>query len=305
VSRRRDWHPGDVSASDVTPERVYLNRAQFLKAMGLAAAGLSLPGRLLAKSPFDTSETVTPYDYVSTYNNFYEFGTEKDLPAKRASTLKPRPWTVEIGGLCDKPKIWDVESLIKKFPAEERIYRHRCVEAWSIVVPWLGFPLAPLLKAAEPKASAKFVALQTLMDPKQMPGEKTDVLAWPYVEGLRLDEALHPLTMLTHGMYGKPLPNQNGAPLRLTVPWKYGFKSIKSVVKIAFTAGMPPTAWNKAAPEEYGFYSNVNPSVDHPRWSQKKERRLGELFKRKTLMFNGYEDQVAGLYKGMDLQKWF
>jgi sulfoxide reductase catalytic subunit YedY len=297
--------PGDVKASEITPERVYLNRASFLKALGLGAASVLLPRLARAKGQFDAADAPTPFDDITHYNNFYEFGTDKTDPAKNAGTLRPRPWTVTIDGECQKPKTYDIDRLIKENPAEERIYRHRCVEAWSMVMPWTGFALGPVLKRAEPTAKAKFVAFTTLLDPKQMPGQKTNVLPWPYVEGLRLDEALHPLSFLVTGLYGKPLPNQDGAPLRLAVPWKYGFKSIKSIVRIKLVEKQPPTTWNLAGPEEYGFYSNVNPAVDHPRWSQAKERRIGELFKRPTLMFNGYEKEVAGLYKGMDLTKDF
>jgi methionine sulfoxide reductase catalytic subunit len=305
MTSRRDWSPGDVSASELTPENVYLDRRSFLQALGLGAALFSRPLAALAKSAYDAGEPQTPFSDVSTYNNFYEFGTDKADPAKNAGSLKTRPWTVKVDGLCGKPKTWDVDSILKKFPSEERVYRFRCVEAWSMVVPWQGFELNKLLKAAEPSKKAKFVAFQTLHDPAQMPGQRRDVLDWPYREGLRLDEAMHPLTLLGTGLYGKPLPNQNGAPIRLIVPWKYGFKSIKSIVRITFTEKQPATSWNVSAPGEYGFYCNVNPDVDHPRWSQKKERRLGELFKRPTLPFNGYAGQVAHLYKGMDLAKDF
>ncbi|MFT4045727.1 MAG: protein-methionine-sulfoxide reductase catalytic subunit MsrP, partial [Solimonas sp.] len=246
-------------------------------------------------------EKVTDFDTVSTYNNYYEFGTDKDEPARNAGALRTRPWTVVVDGECEAPGRADIDALIAG-PLEERIYRHRCVEAWSIVVPWVGFPLGGFLKRYRPTSKAKYVAFETLYDPKQMPDTRYGVLDWPYVEGLRIDEAMHPLAMLTVGMYGKVLPNQNGAPLRLTIPWKYGFKSIKSIVRIRFVETQPPTTWNRMAPREYGFYSNVNPDVDHPRWSQAKERRLGELFKRDTLMFNGYPE-VASLYAGLDLQK--
>jgi methionine sulfoxide reductase catalytic subunit len=285
-----------VRPSEITPESVYLSRRQFLKAAGLLLAS---PRLAFAE------EALTPLKDIAAYNNFYEFGTDKTDPAKHAGTLKPRPWTVKVHGECRKPGTFDVEALIKAFPPEERVYRLRCVEGWSMVIPWDGFSLGKLLARVEPTAKAKYVAFTTLLDPAQMPGQKTDVLPWPYVEGLRLDEALHPLTILATGIYGKPLPNQDGAPIRLVVPWKYGFKSIKSIVEVRLVEKQPPTTWNLQAPDEYGFYSNVNPAVDHPRWSQAKERRIGELFKRKTLMFNGYEAEVASLYKGMDLRKHF
>ncbi len=299
------FRPGDIKASEITPESVYLDRRSFLKAMGLTALGLTVPQWARARSILDTTESPTPFEDITHYNNFYEFGVEKTDPAKYAGTLRTRPWTVVVDGACRKPKTWDIDALIRRHPAEERIYRHRCVEAWSMVMPWTGFPLGSVLRDAEPTAKAKYVAFTTLHDPERMPGQKTKVLEWPYVEGLRMDEAMHPLAFLVTGLYGKPLPNQDGAPLRLAVPWKYGFKSIKSIVRIRLVEKQPPTTWNAAAPEEYGFYSNVNPAVDHPRWSQAKERRIGELFKRKTLLFNGYADQVAGLYKGMDLAKDF
>ena len=293
---------GDIKAADITPESVYLNRRSFLQAMGILAANVAFPRLAAAKGVFDTTEAPTPYEDITHYNNFYEFGTDKSDPAKYAKTLKPRPWTVTIDGECHKPKTYDIDSLIKANPPEERIYRHRCVEAWSMVMPWTGFPLGPVLAKAEPTAKAKYVAFTTLHDAEQMPGQKTNVLPWPYVEGLRIDEAMNPLAFLVTGLYGKPLPNQDGAPLRLAVPWKYGFKSIKSIVRIKLVEHEPPTTWNLANPKEYGFYSNVNPTVDHRRWSQARERRIGELFKRPTLLFNGYAKEVAGLYKGMDLR---
>ena len=248
-------------------------------------------------------EKLTPREDITTYNNYYEFGTQKEDPSHYANTLRPSPWQVQVGGQVNKPKTYDLDSIMKIAPLEERIYRHRCVEAWSIVVPWIGFPLAALLKEVEPNAKAKYVAFQTLYDPKQMPLGNRAGIELPYVEGLRLDEAMHPLALLAVGLYGETLPNQNGAPFRLVVPWKYGFKSIKSIVKITLTEKQPPTTWNISSSREYGFYSNVNPTVDHPRWSQASERRLGELFKKKTLMFNGYGDQVASLYTGLDLRK--
>jgi methionine sulfoxide reductase catalytic subunit len=299
--------PPDIRSSEITDEGLYWNRRAFLEAAGISVAATMLPrvARAAGTARAPDDDTPTPYEVITTYNNFYEFGTDKEDPSRNAGTLRTRPWTVRVEGEVHKPKTFDIDELIKRYPAEERIYRHRCVEAWSIVVPWLGFPLAKLLQEVEPTANAKYIAFTTLYDPQQMPGQRSGVLAWPYVEGLRLDEAMHPLTLLSHGLYGKPLPNQDGAPLRLTVPWKYGFKSIKSIVRIRLVAEQPPTTWNMAAPDEYGFYCNVNPDVDHPRWSQKRERRLGELFRRPTLMFNGYGEQVASLYAGMDLRKNF
>jgi sulfoxide reductase catalytic subunit YedY len=275
-------------------------------AMGASAAALAGPATGQAwVRPQNLDDKLTPYEDITTYNNFYEFGTQKEEPAKNAHTLKPRPWTVVVDGEVHRPRRLDLDDILRDYPSEERVYRMRCVEAWSMVIPWDGFPLGDLLKRVEPTSQAKFVAFTTLHDPAQMPGQRRDVLPWPYVEGLRLDEATHPLAILATGIYGRPLPNQNGAPLRLVVPWKYGFKGIKSIVRIRLTREMPPTTWNIAAPHEYGFYANVNPDVDHPRWSQKRERRLGELFKRPTLPFNGYGEQVASLYAGMDLRKWY
>ncbi|CAM3343086.1 protein-methionine-sulfoxide reductase catalytic subunit MsrP [Deinococcus saxicola] len=255
--------------------------------------------------PYDTKEAVTSYQQATTYNNFYELGTDKADPARNAASLKPRPWTVKIDGEVKKPQTVDIDTLQSWFPLEDRIYRMRCVEGWSMVMPWLGFPLAGLIRRLEPTSKAKYVQFTALLDPKQLPGQKSNVLDWPYVEGLRLDEALHPLAFMAVGLHGKVLPGQNGAPLRLVVPWKYGFKGIKSIVKITLTEKMPKTTWALAAPSEYGFYANVNPAVPHPRWSQATERRIGELGRRKTLPFNGYADEVAGLYKGMDLRKNF
>jgi methionine sulfoxide reductase catalytic subunit len=308
--------------AEVTPESLYVRRREFLGlgaagALGLAGASLLLSSSAFAKdnpSPafanlkrgsFATDEKMTPFGDVTTYNNFYEFGTAKSDPAANAGSLRPRPWTVALEGAIKKPEVVDIDDLLKRFSLEERIYRMRCVEAWSMVIPWVGFPLAELIKRADPTSSAKYLAFTTKLDPNEMPGQRRSVLDWPYVEGLRMDEAMHPLTILAVGLYGRVLPNQNGAPLRLVVPWKYGFKGIKSIVKITFLDGEPPTSWNKMAPSEYGFYANVNPAVDHPRWSQAKERRIGEFFKRKTLAFNGYADQVANLYAGMDLRKFF
>jgi sulfoxide reductase catalytic subunit YedY len=259
----------------------------------------------VTKSPFSTTEAPTPLNYVTHYNNCYEFGTSKEQPAELARTLRTSPWSISVEGAVEKPKVFDMDMILKLAPLEERIYRHRCVEAWSIVVPWIGFPLSALIKQVEPTAKAKFVAFQTLYDSKQMPAGRYAGISLPYVEGLRMDEAMHPLAILSVGLYGQVLPNQNGAPVRLVVPWKYGFKSIKSIVKIKFVSKEPPTTWNLSNPSEYGFYSNVNPAVDHPRWSQATERRLGEFSKRKTLPFNGYGEQVASLYAGMDLRKYF
>lgn len=296
--------------SEVTPKSVYLNRRRFLSALPLAGAALlttrAQAGAKLAaiKGPYSTDEKPTPFIDVASYNNFYEFGTGKDQPSKNAGRMKISPWSVAVEGEVAKPKVFDLDEVMKMAPLEERIYRHRCVEAWSIVVPWIGFPLNVLIKAVEPTAKAKFVAFQSFYDPKQMLSERWAGIAFPYVEGLRLDEAMHPLTLLSFGMYGEVLPKQDGAPIRLVVPWKYGFKSIKSIVKIKFVSKEPPTTWNLANAHEYGFYSNVNPAVDHPRWSQASERRLGEFSKRKTLLFNGY-NEVASLYTGMDLRKYY
>jgi sulfoxide reductase catalytic subunit YedY len=262
-----------------------------------------------AKNPaYQVQDALTPYKSVTTYNNFYEFGTDKEDPAANAGKLKTRPWTVKVEGEVKKPKTFDIEELLKLAPLEERIYRMRCVEGWSMVIPWVGYPLSELIKRVEPNGNAKFVEFYTLLDPDQMPGQKMPILDWPYVEGLRMDEAMHPLTLLSFGLYGQTLLNQNGAPVRTVVPWKYGFKSAKSIVRIRFTEKQPVTAWQKSNPVEYGFYSNVNPERDHPRWSQKSERRLGEeIFSRRrpTLMFNGYAEQVASMYAGTDLTKFY
>jgi sulfoxide reductase catalytic subunit YedY len=302
--------PADLRHSDVTPKQFYLNRRRFLAAGSAIAGAWALPTPAgatmkldnVTKSGYTVNEKITPLADITSYNNYYEFGTDKNDPSHYANTLRPSPWQVVVGGLVNKPKTYDLDSIMKIAPLEERIYRHRCVEAWSIVVPWIGFPLAALLKEVEPNAKAKYVAFQTLYDRKQMPLGDRAGIELPYVEGLRLDEAMHPLALLAVGLYGETLPNQNGAPFRLVIPWKYGFKSIKSIVKITLTEKQPPTTWNITNAREYGFYSNVNPTVDHPRWTQAQERRLGELFKRKTLMFNGYSE-VAGLYAGMDLRK--
>ena len=268
-----------------------------------AAAGRKLGP--LEKSLYSTSEEATAFKDVTRYNNFYEFGTGKEDPVKFADSLKTDGWKISVGGEVAKPTVFDMDQLLKKFPLEERIYRLRCVEAWSMVIPWVGFPLHKLIQAVEPTGSAKYVEFVTLHDPEQMPGQRSPILEWPYREGLRLDEALHPLTILSVGIFGEVLPNQNGAPIRLVVPWKYGFKSAKSIVQINLTETQPKTAWNLANSREYGFYSNVNPAVSHPRWSQRKERRIGEFRKRETLPFNGYGEWVASLYSGMDLEKFF
>jgi methionine sulfoxide reductase catalytic subunit len=313
--------PNDIKSSEITSKELYLNRRQFILAASATAvsAGAVLSGldaslstrqviageKLgdLRKSSFSTSEKLNSFKDITTYNNFYELGTDKSDPAENAKYLTTRPWTVAVEGEVKKPKTYDIDALAKLAPPEERIYRLRCVEAWSMVIPWVGFPLSALVKLAEPTGNAKYIQFITLQDPKRMPGQKYPVLEWPYVEGLRMDEAMHPLTILGIGLYGETLPAQNGAPIRIVVPWKYGFKSIKSIVKIRFVEKQPPTAWNLMQSQEYGFYSNVNPEVDHPRWSQATERRIGEFFRRKTLMFNGYGEQVADLYRGMDLKK--
>jgi len=305
--------------SEVTPLALYLRRRDFLAlgAGSLVGAGAlarvaqaasdekppQLPG--VRKGPYGTDEKPTPWDAVTTYNNYYEFGTDKADPAAHAGAFKTRPWTVSFEGEIENPQEVSIDDLLKWFPLEERVYRMRCVEAWSMVIPWVGFPLAALVKRLAPTPKAKYVAFTTVLDPTQMPGQRRDVLDWPYVEGLRLDEAMHPLTLMAVGLYGRVLPNQNGAPLRLVVPWKYGFKGIKAITKVRFVSKQPPTTWNLMAPHEYGFYANVNPAVDHPRWSQAKERRIGDFFKRDTLPFNGYADEVAHLYDGMDLRKNF
>ena len=307
--------------SDVTPERLYLDRRAFMAGAGALVLGAG--GQAEANPPpqgqplkaarnegLSTKDTPTKFQDATTYNNFYEFGVNKDDPARLAGAFKPRPWTVKVDGLVAKPRTFDIDELLKAFPLEERIYSLRCVEAWSMIIPWIGFPLGALLKRVEPTSAAKYVAFTTLLDPEQFPGQKKGFfnlggLDWPYTEGLRLDEAMHPLTLLTVGMYGQVLPNQNGAPVRVVIPWKYGFKSAKSLVRISLVADQPKTAWNTAAASEYGFYCNVNPEVSHPRWSQATERRIGEFRRRNTLMFNGYADQVASLYAGMDLRKYY
>ena len=313
--------PSDIPAHEITPKRLYLSRRRFIAGAGVLAGGALAAGRLadlvspsdstlaattlnFSKSSYSTSEKQTPLNDITHYNNYYEFSTDKYEPADLAKSFNPRPWTIKVEGLVNKPKTFDIDSLLK-LQLEERIYRMRCVEGWSMVIPWIGFPLSSLLNPVEPNSKAKFVEFTTLYDPKRFPGQQRNVLEWPYVEGLRMDEAMHPLTILAVGLYGETLPNQDGAPIRLVVPWKYGFKGIKAIVKIKLVEHQPTSTWTKAAPNEYGFYSNVNPNVDHPRWSQAKERRIGEFFKRPTLMYNGYGDQVASLYTGMDLKKNF
>jgi sulfoxide reductase catalytic subunit YedY len=318
-------HTPDLAASDITPQAAWLNRRRLVAALGATAAApwvgtaaaqtarpnklAPLPGTRSTVPGAVTMEKLTPYPDVSSYNNFYEFGTDKSDPARNAGSLKTRPWTVQVEGEVKKPGTYDIDALLKLAPMEERIYRLRCVEGWSMVIPWIGWSLAELIKRVEPTGNAKFVQFVTLADRAQMPGLRSGVLEWPYVEALRMDEAMHPLTLLAFGLYGEVMPNQNGAPVRLVVPWKYGFKSGKSIVRIRFVEKQPKTSWELSGPQEYGFYSNVNPGVDHPRWSQATERRIGEdgLFskRRATLMFNGYEAQVASMYAGMDLRRHF
>ena len=320
--------PDDIKSSEITDQKDYLNRRLFMRgallagsvaATGLLYRKLNPPPSVVEERPriagvvtppsddavrkgFKVNEAQTSFEDITNYNNFYEFSTEKRSVASAARGFITRPWAVEVGGLLNKPKTFDLDDLLKLAPQEERIYRHRCVEGWSMVIPWVGFPLAELLKQVEPLSSARYVAFQTLLDPKRMPNQNTGVLDWPYVEGLRLDEAMNPLAILATGLYGQTMPPQDGAPIRLVVPWKYGFKSIKSIVKITLVDQQPPTTWNIQAPNEYGFYSNVNPDVDHPRWSQRTEHRIGEYTSRNTLLFNGYADQVGNLYQGMDLR---
>jgi len=312
----------DIRSSEITDKKLYLNRREFIRAttgtavaaatgvLGaeafLQAATPAPHGRKLENvkpSPLSTNEQPNSWDQITTYNNYYEFGTDKDSPSMLSRNFKTQPWTVAVEGECNKKAVWNLEDILKGQTLEDRIYRHRCVEAWSMIIPWVGFPLADFVKKCEPTSKAKYIEFTTLNDPKQMPGLRSPVLRWPYVEGLRLDEAMHPLTILTVGLYGEVVPNQDGAPLRLAVPWKYGFKHIKSIVKIKFTEKQPLNTWQESQAQEYGFYANVNPAVDHPRWSQATERRIGEFLRRKTLMFNGYGDQVASLYTGMDLKK--
>jgi methionine sulfoxide reductase catalytic subunit len=318
----------DIKSSEITDKTVYLNRRLFMRGAVLAATTVATgalykklnppppvkrPGEKLADvKKAETVEGVpvlaekpTSFEDITNYNNFYEFSTDKRSVAEEAQGFVTRPWAVSVEGLVNKPKRYDLDDLLKIAPLEERIYRFRCVEGWSMVIPWVGFPLSKLLEQVEPDARARYVAFETLYDPKRMPNQSSGVLDWPYVEGLRLDEAMHPLTILASGLYGEQLPPQDGAPVRLVVPWKYGFKSIKSIVKIKLTESEPPTTWNLQAPNEYGFYSNVNPNVNHPRWSQARERRIGEYGMRDTLLFNGYAEQVASLYTGMDLKRYF
>jgi len=308
----------DILSSEITEHAIYLERRKFMtSSIGLTAAATLFPlkasvagygGKALnfnKNTQFDTAEEKTSFDKITNYNNFYEFGTDKYSPAKNAQALTTDPWSLQIEGEVEKAGTLHLEDILKRHTLEERIYRLRCVERWSMVIPWIGFPLADLIKQAKPTSKAKYVQFETLERPAEMTGQTRNVLPWPYVEGLRIDEAMNPLTLLAVGIYGEVMPKQNGAPLRLVVPWKYGFKSIKSIVKITFTEKEPVSSWTKVAPNEYGFYSNVNPAVDHPRWSQRKERRIGDFLKRKTLPFNGYADQVASLYTGMDLKKFF
>jgi sulfoxide reductase catalytic subunit YedY len=305
---------GKIPSSEMTPEGVYVNRREFIGKSAAVVAGASMGSGIggsigpensqkdWSKVRSELDEELTPFDDVTSYNNFYEFGTGKSDPVRNAHTLRPRPWTIEVGGLCDNPGTYGLEDFIKPGNIEDRVYRMRCVEAWSMVIPWQVFSLYFVIDQAKPSGSARFVEFRTLHDLEQMPGQRYGVLRWPYVEGLRLDEAKHPLTMLITGVYGKTLPNQNGAPIRLVVPWKYGFKGIKSIVSMRFLEQMPMNTWKRSASHEYGFYANVNPDVPHPRWSQARERRIGEFRRRRTLMFNGYADEVASLYSGMDLR---
>ena len=316
--------PNDIPSSKITPESAYLRRREFIARMGgagVAFAGLSLAaacrnGDDSPRSAYASDgevmtgngqpdDKLTPYDDITSYNNFYEFGTDKSDPKANAQRLRTKPWSVTVDGLVKKPATYALEDLVKPYKVEDRTYRLRCVEAWSMVIPWQGIPLRDMIARFEPLPSARYVSFTTLYDPQQMPGQRRAILQWPYVEGLRMDEAMHPLTLVATGLYGKPLPNQDGAPLRMVIPWKYGFKGAKSIVKISFLAEQPRTTWNIAAPDEYGFYANVNPEVDHPRWTQSRERRIGEFRRRETLMFNGYADQVASMYRGMDLRRNF
>ncbi len=307
-----------ISASEITPEHLYLTRRQFIATASAVAAGallsacgaptptptsgVALPAPKASQAADELGDKLTPYDTITNYNNYYEFSLDKESVAPLSKNFRTSPWTVQVGGLVNQPRTFGLEELLK-FEQEERIYRLRCVEAWSMVIPWIGFPLSKLLAQVDPLSKAKYVRFETLYDPKQMPGQQNSFMDWPYVEGLRLDEAMHDLTILATGLYGKPLPPQDGAPIRLIVPWKYGFKGIKSIVKIDLVEEMPISFWMASAPHEYGFYANVNPDVSHPRWSQATERRIGELSRRKTILFNGYADQVAQLYAGLDLRK--
>jgi len=301
----------DIKSSEITPESLYCDRREFLRAAGLlgiatatvSAGALARAASAHAAQGQELKDELTPFEDVTTYNNFYEFGTDKAEPAENSKGFKTKPWTVRVEGMVNKPAAYAIEDFIKPSKLEERVYRHRCVEGWSMVIPWMGFPISDLINRVQPLASAKYIEFQTLHDPKQMPGQRSPVLNWPYTEGLRIDEGMHPLAIFAVGLYGKTLLPQNGAPLRTVIPWKYGFKATKSIVRIRFTDKQPRTAWNDAAPNEYGFFANVNPEVDHPRWSQARERRIGEFRKRPTLMLNGYADQVGRLYSGLDLRK--
>jgi sulfoxide reductase catalytic subunit YedY len=309
--------PADIASSEITSESLYLRRREFIMAAGAAVAAMALPASAHASflspphssrsTPFGTQQRdeLTPLEDVTGYNNYYEFGTGKEDPARNAGQFRTRPWSVEVAGEVARPAVYNLEDILRRFPSQERVYRLRCVEAWSMVIPWQGFPLRDLLAWVQPTARARFVEFTTVLAPEQMPGQRRNILPWPYIEGLRLDEAMHPLTILATGLYNRTLPNQNGAPLRLVVPWKYGFKSIKAIVKIRLTDTQPLNTWQDMASNEYGFYANVNPEVDHPRWSQARERRIGEFLRRPTLPFNGYGEQVAALYRGMDLRRNF
>ncbi len=305
----------DIKSSEITDKNLYMNRRQFIAAStALVSSGLFSPSllresqeklKISKRGEYTVPEKTTPYEEATSYTNFYEFSTGKRSVKELSQAFRTRPWTLSVEGHVDKPKKYDIEELISMFPLEERIYRWRCVERWSMVIPWVGFPLGEFIKKCNPTSKAEYVEFTTIHDPDQMPGQRTDVLGWPYVEGLRMDEATHPLTLVAVGMYGEMLPNQNGAPIRLVVPWKYGFKSAKSIVKVRFVKEMPTSSWTRKKPQEYGFYASVNPNVDHPRWSQATERRIGEEGRRKTLMFNGYGDKVGHLYSGMDLRKFY
>ena len=315
----RTHKPSDVPSSEITPEDMYVNRRRFIRNAAVGAAALAIAPRALrgindgpaqqvparfANMKSELDEELNPYRDITTYNNFYEFGTQKEDPSRNAGDFQPAPWSIRVEGLVNNPGDYNLEDFIGPSNVEDRVYRMRCVEAWSVVVPWRGFPLADVVKRADPMGDAKYVEFKTVVRPSEMPGQRTRVLDWPYVEGLRLDEAMNPLTLMTTGVYGMDLPNQNGAPLRLIMPWKYGFKGIKSIVSMNFVEEMPRNTWWVQNRREYGFFANVNPQVDHPRWTQKRERRLGELRRRETLMFNGYTDEVQSMYEGMDLTRW-
>ena len=303
-----------IFGSEITPYKTYLTRRQFVQSSIATSIATTLSSNLYAthekqdnqySDQLSQNDSLNTYEEITTYNNFYEFGVGKSDPSSNAGQFKSRPWSINIEGLVQKPGVIDLEDLLKDITIEDRIYRLRCVEAWSMVIPWQGFPLQLLIDKVQPLSNAKYIQFETVYRPEEMPGQRRNILQWPYIEGLRMDEAMHPLTILAVGLYGKTLLNQNGAPIRLVVPWKYGFKSIKSIVRMRFTADQPRTAWNKATPNEYGFFANVNPTVNHPRWSQRSERRIGRFFRQPTLMFNGYDDQVASLYNGMDLRRFF